>query len=746
MQLDTPDQPVQGGGASGSGSADVPSLLPARSAEIQQDSSPAAGLAGLVDEALLAARSWIASEIHRDDQVAVACAAIRLSNEVSEGLGLAVESCCSLAGMDGGAILYREDGQLRVAGSHDLPPSLVAVFEGFGSAGSPLLPGSGDGIAVDLGADAAGGLDFLGLGLQRAGVRAYWAFPLPLEGRGGAAVLCLFSSSASAPRQDRLPRVRRACTQLADSIDRRRASDAIAQREANLRAIVDTVTEGILTIDGSGRIRSANPAIGRILGYSPDELVGRRLVEVIPDRDRPAAESGLERYLAGTERRVIGRPIEVAALRRDGTEVTVEIVVSEVEPRRLFTAVMRDVTERRAADSRLRQSDRMASLGALAAGLGHDMNNVLFPIRAHLNALSADGAAPGADARRDHVEQIQAGVRYLQQLADGLHYLVHEPGHADGGLDGAVLAEWWAGTGALLSRSLPPLTRVEVDIDADLPRVRVTEHALTQSVLNLFVNAGEAIAMVRQGADGLVRIAAHAAPDGRSIVLSVSDNGLGMDEDVRRRAFDMFFTTKVRGMGTGLGLAMVNRVAREAGGDASIASVPGEGATVSLRLPLAAGEAELGGMRVAIGCMDGRAAAFIAAALRARGAVTVGEPDAEAADAWLADPRIVDARAVRAWRLRRPGRTVVQLGVPHRSQREAWAGLADRAIRSIADFDALLVGVDRACAVIQRRRNDARGNSDVGGAGIAGADSRPQEGDQPHDRPRPGGGARARRR
>jgi PAS domain S-box-containing protein len=639
-------------------------------------------------------------------------------------------------------LLLREDGTVRVVASHGLAPRQLAAFAGFAASGSALIPSESEpafGRFMERG-DGQG--DLLAHLLAESGLSSHASLPLAIDGRPAEAVLCLVARASVMLRHDTRHRLMRAGSRIADSLERRRRADEVARREASLRAIVDSVAEGIVTIDGTGRILSANPAIGRILGYTTDELIGMQLPALMPERDRERHACGFARYMAGGERRIIGRQLEVAALRKDGSEVAVELVVSEIEPRRLFTGVMRDITERKLADSRLRQSDRMASLGALAAGLGHDMNNVLFPIRAHLNALAQEASAGRSAAPGEHVDQIGQGVRYLQQLADGLHYLVHDAGHADGGCDGAVLADWWRGTGPLLSRSLPPLCEVEADIADGLPRVRATEHALTQAVLNLFVNAGEAIASVPGSPRGRVRIAAHAAPDGRSILLSVTDNGPGMSEDTKRRAFDMFFTTKVRGMGTGLGLAMVNRVVREAGGEAHIESAPGKGVTITLRIPVAVDPGASAGAVAAITSLDGRAAGFVESALGGRGMGCVAEPAVEGADAWFVDPRAGDPRAVRAWKRRRAGRTVVLLGAPHRRSTAAWSAAADCTIDSVTDFDTLLVGVDRACSIIQRRRNDA-GLDDDGGAGAAGADARPQEGRQRDDRRRRGRGARA---
>jgi signal transduction histidine kinase/mono/diheme cytochrome c family protein len=401
----------------------------------------------------------------------------------------------------------------------------------------------------------------------------------------------------------------------------------------------------------------------------------------------------------------VGARHEVAALRKDGSTVHVELIVSEVVPKQLFTAVMRDVTERKESDARLRQSDRLSALGALAAGLGHDMNNVLLPVRAHLNVLAAGAAKLGHTECTGHINEIGKSVVYLQQLADGLHYLVTDAGHADGGEDGARLAAWWAQSGSLLSRTLPPLSKVKASIPAYLPMVRVSAHALTQAVLNLFVNAGEAIAARGDGTLGDVRIGATVTPDGRAVVLSVRDNGIGMSEAVRARAQDMFFTTKSRGLGTGLGLAMVSRIATECGGSLSIASEPGKGTTMSLVLPVVEDETDTS-TRIALTSDDGRAAALLQSSLRAHGFASVTIDEADDADVWVADPRTVSVVDAKAWLAARTDRSLVLLGAPGTDIRNDWRGIPASVIKTDFGIDSLMAGVDRVCSIIHRRNDN----------------------------------------
>jgi PAS domain S-box-containing protein len=698
-------------------------------------------LSGVLDEAFRLARVRVGAEIAVTTRIARLCTLLRESTDPAAPLGEVIAAAAAATGMDGGIVHLSEAGGIRVVASRNVPTSITDAFVSFGLAGSPLLAVRGQVVVEHADSPSVSDPDFLLMALQRGGVHSYVSTPLlSSSGRAFGALSLVRTRPGAIGDRERLL-LARVAQQLAESLDRRKDDATRARNEASLRAILDSVSEAIVTIDQTGTVLSANPAVERILGYLPDELVGRNIVEITADRERENHACGLRRYVAGGEAKVLGRTLEVMARRKDGSDVAVELVVTEIEPRRLFTGVMRDITERRATEARLRQSDRLTSLGTLAAGLGHDMNNVLFPVRAHLNALLADAARSGAADRQEHVMQIGRGVEYLQKLADGLHYLVHDPGHADGGLDGARLAEWWRGTGPLLSRGLPPLARVDVDIAEGLPRVRASEHALTQAVLNLFVNAGEAIASVHGGPAAHVRIAAHAAPDGRAVLLSVTDNGPGMPESVRKRAFDMFFTTKTRGLGTGLGLALVNRVAREAGGSASIESRPGQGTVVTLRLPVADTEPLFAGVGVAVTAADGRAGSFIESALAGRGFAVLPAERLPEARAWFVDPRLVTPADAMAWKRGRTDAAVILVGNPHRLQRKEWAGIADGTIDSIKNFDSLLVGVDRACSSIQRRWADERDDHACGTEAVAGARDGAQEGDQPDHGPRAAGGS-----
>jgi PAS domain S-box-containing protein len=342
----------------------------------------------------------------------------------------------------------------------------------------------------------------------------------------------------------------------------------------------------------------------RLTGWKRREVLGRNWFKMIlPPDEGPRS---LEAFKAGVEQGTILTHHEDKILTRQG-ELRI-IAWSNTVLRDLqgvivgVTGIGADITEQRRAEEELRKhrehleelvaertgeleasheqlrlADRLASIGTLAAGLGHDMNNVLLPIRFRLDALDARDLP---DEARKHFAEVRKSVEYLQQLADGLHLLSLDPEDAEASAEGTDVAAWWEQVGTLLARGLPKHVRLATSWPSNLPPLAVAPHRLTQAMLNLVVNAGEAV-----GDDGKVRVWAEPYEDHRFVRLGVTDNGHGMTPQVKRRALDPFFTTKTRGLGTGLGLSLVQGVARSAGGTVQIDSAPDKGATIVLTLP-----------------------------------------------------------------------------------------------------------------------------------------------------------------
>ena len=388
-----------------------------------------------------------------------------------------------------------------------------------------------------------------------------------------------------------------------------------------------------------------------------------------------------------------GKPIRMVGINSDITEQKAARELLESERDRLDRLVRERTEEALRAQQQVRVSERLSSLGTLAAGLGHDMNNMLMPLRAQLEALHADRERLPVRSRRS-VTAISRNIAYLQQLADSLHFLAMDP-DSDGGDCGETdLAEWWSKTGAVLVRAVPRHVSVFARIPRLLPRACISMHSLTQAVLNLVVNSGAAVPAGRAG-----RVVISAETEGRDrLRLAISDNGTGMSEETRRRAFDMFFTTKTRGMGTGLGLALVQRVAEHAGGQVEIKSELGRGTTVSLLIPAARAEGPRPRRTAVVSIRDGRARGVIMELLRAWGiAASVGSASGDA-DIWVFEPDEVSLRQASSWRGRRGGPArLVAVGVPDDPKvKKEWEALSPLTIADPKDFEGLRATLARA--------------------------------------------------
>jgi len=541
---------------------------------------------------------------------------------------------------------------------------------------------------------------------------------------------------ASSTRPDRGPTRRPA---------RRRTAVSAGDRAA--RAALAAALHPIITINDRGIIQSASDSVLRVLGWKPAELVGRNVSILMPEPHHSEHDGYLARYRETGQTSILNRARRFDAVRKDGTVCPIELSISRAEVRghasSLFVGIIRDLSEQAAAERsrtldhvqmqqlvtaqtealhaahlRLRMSDRLASIGTLAAGLGHDMNNVLLPVRARLNALRIAGARGelAADCRQ-HVEAMRKSLAYLQQLADGLHFLALDPEASDDGEAVTNLRHWWSQTGVLLAKAVPKHVRLTASIRAGLPEVSVAPHRLTQAMLNLVVNAGEAIAAGSRRRGGRVRVWADAPSDGVHVRLGVTDNGCGMTEEVRRRAFEMFFTTKPRGLGTGLGLPLAHKVAAGAGGHVEIDSAPGKGTTIVMQLRVAAGHANgraRAQPRATIAVADSRAAAAIRHLLEASGASVGPGHDVAGAEILIVEPTEAALLEANAWRAHCPHGALVLLGVPTidpgldpgrgPGAADAWRAIEPITIDDKNDFASIRQALNRAMTALELKK------------------------------------------
>ncbi len=478
--------------------------------------------------------------------------------------------------------------------------------------------------------------------------------------------------------------------QGADMVAQSRAQLELRTQRDHLQSILATAVDAIITIDNAGVIQSVNPSAERMFGYTAAEMVGQQVSMLMPELGRSLHDGFLTKRFHSGMPHIITTGRELPARRKDGSLFPAELAIGRNDRQNSITGFIRDISARKLAEDRLRESERLVGIGTLAAGLGHDMNNMLLPVRARLNALSSETNRMSAQGSQN-LTAITKHIAYLQELADGLHFLAMDPEQTDHRQMTTDLAAWWRHTRSVLTKALPRHVKLHVSIPRALPLVGVAPHSLTQAMLNLLVNAADAMASGPPDRSPKIALTAAMLPPHR-VRLSVSDNGCGMTEETRRHAFDMFFTTKPRGLGTGLGLALVRRIAEQPGGQVHIDSRLDHGTTVTMSLPaVAVNERPALRMQAILSVRDGRTASVIRHLLEGAG-MDVSTADAPGdADVWIVEPDEQTLRAARTWKARKGvnGR-LVTLGLPRTDVEHAdWRDLSPLTIPDPNDLVGL---------------------------------------------------------
>ncbi len=415
----------------------------------------------------------------------------------------------------------------------------------------------------------------------------------------------------------------------ADITQRKQFEQSLQDSEERYRSLVSVITDVPWTADAAGAFTSHQPAWSAYTGQSGADMHGLGWMAAVHGDDRPRLRAAWERALgsgdayecrarlwhaaSGEHRHVVARAVPVrypdGSIREwvgSCTDVDEQVRASE----HLERMVAERTRELEATHQRLRMSERMASLGTLSAGLGHDMGNLLVPVRVRLESL--EGAALPESAR-DDINAIRKSAEYLQKLANGLRLLALDPSRSPA-RETTGLNEWWSDAQGVMRSVLPRGMCVEARIPEEAGEVAISRAALTQVVFNLVQNAGDAM---KERGSGTVTITAR-AEDGR-VRLTVADDGPGMTDQVRARCMEPFFTTKARGISTGLGLPLVHALVTEAGGRVEIESEPGRGTSFVLFLPIASAPAAAvgnGGRCAVVELKDQRLRSFVAGELK----------------------------------------------------------------------------------------------------------------------------------
>lgn len=372
------------------------------------------------------------------------------------------------------------------------------------------------------------------------------------------------------------------------------SSYQLNQSEEQLRAVLNTAVDAIITIDRRGHIVSVNPATLKMFGYSEEELAGQNVKMLMPSPYHEEHDGYLQRYHETGEKRIIGIGREVVGQRKDGSTLPVELAVSEMPELGLYTGILRDVTERKRyeeelehlveerteelqkAQAELVKNERLAVLGELAGGVAHELRTPLGIIRNAVYFLEA--TADGEDAeQREVLDEVKRAVTSSDYIISELLDYVREPPKILNNFPATdAIAD------ALKQLTIPDNIRVVLpDMErssnpSEAFEVNANQDQVTRILTNLIQNAVQAMADGGELKIGLTK-------NDKGTCIAIGDTGSGIPPESLDRIFDPLYTTKTKGIG--LGLAISRRYAELNQGQLDVESDPGGGATFLLNLP-----------------------------------------------------------------------------------------------------------------------------------------------------------------
>jgi PAS domain S-box-containing protein len=394
---------------------------------------------------------------------------------------------------------------------------------------------------------------------------------------------CLYERLFQSHRD--LERVNQLLTHAQKDLERKileRTEELVRLNELH-RGIIENAGLAILTFDAEGRISSANRGVERILGWKPEELQGQPLRILCP-QEKEACLEKLKQSLTGSQ------PLEVEheLARQDGktfpAHITLTAINGEAGSGPSHIILIADLTERKNLERQLLQSQKMESLGILAGGVAHNFNNLLAVILS-----SADELRERLGQEPELRENLEMILNSSQRAAGLVRQLLSFSRQDSGAKTSLPVKQLIEEVVSLLGKVLHKNIQMECEVEADLPAVAGDFNQLEQVLMNLCINARDAMPH-----GGVLRLQAARAgrkspdplrPEEDFIRLSVSDTGVGMPPEVQEHLFEPFYSTKEVGQGTGLGLATAYGIVAAHGGRIEVASQPGQGTTMSIYLP-----------------------------------------------------------------------------------------------------------------------------------------------------------------
>jgi PAS domain S-box-containing protein len=376
-----------------------------------------------------------------------------------------------------------------------------------------------------------------------------------------------------------------------DMTESRRAQETLRESEQLARGIIDTALDAFVQVDESGGILNWNSQAETIFGWPRQDALGKKFIElIIAEADRDELRDAFERFLLSGQGQILGRRREIMAQRRDGAEFRAELSVTALRRREgiLFNGFFRDLTDKIAAEDRIRQAEKMEAVGQLTGGIAHDFNNILTVITGTIEILAeAVAGEPQLAAITRMIDEAAArGADLTQHLLAFARKQPLQPRETD--INTLIID-----TGKLLRPTLGEQIEIESVFADETCIATVDPNQLATALLNLALNARDAMPdggklILETGSTYLDDNYASVHPDvrpGRYALIAVSDTGTGIPAAILDKVFNPFFTSKGPGKGTGLGLSMVYGFVKQSAGHIKIYSEEGHGTTIKIYLP-----------------------------------------------------------------------------------------------------------------------------------------------------------------
>jgi PAS domain S-box-containing protein len=422
----------------------------------------------------------------------------------------------------------------------------------------------------------------------------FMAYPTPLHDASGrlvGAVNMLVDVSGAKEAEEARTRLNETLEQRVEARTRQltEALTRLRESERRFRLFVGSVTDyAIYTLDTEGIITNWNAGAERIKGYRAEEIIGQHFSVFYSPEDR---EAGLPQRALATAARDRRFEAEGWRIRKDGSRFWANVVIDTVHDDAGvligFAKITRDMTERRAVDEQLRQSQKMEAVGQLTNGVAHDFNNLLATIIPSLELAQSN-------IREDRVlKYLDNAMRAAERGAQLTNQLLAFSRRHEVSTEPVDVNQVVSEACEMLPRTIGPTIEIETVLAGDAWWAMTEPGQLELAILNLAINARDAMLAGGEltiSTRNIVRGNGRRFPPldpGDYVVISVADTGTGMSEEVRRRAFEPFFTTKEVHKGTGLGLSLVYGFAQQSGGTVTIDSEIGKGTTVRIYLPRA---------------------------------------------------------------------------------------------------------------------------------------------------------------